>query len=304
MGLQDPIQVKVEVPLVSLDVTVTDAQGKSVTTLNQGDFDIFEDGTPQSIKNFSPADSPYSVLILLDCSESTHDRMNLLIASMSRFIDQLRTDDKVAIAAFGSSVHVIYDWNSDRRHKIDFNDDPICKDTDFYGAIDWGVKKLHAVTGRRGMVVFSDGFQTDVARKEAIINGNKVRRVVPPQDDKEFQKVLRKVQSAGTPIYMVAVDTDINPGEEYAGPVPDLQQIRARLEQMTAASGGHMAFPKAPRDVAPLFLQIGRELGTAYSIAYTPPKAASGTTHTIEVRIRGGSYKVQQSRNAYTAIPN
>jgi Ca-activated chloride channel family protein len=289
-----------DVRLVSVDVTVVDAQGRSVPDRTREDFEILEDGVPQTIRNFSPVDSPYNVLFLLDCSESTRDRLKLLVDTMEQFVSQLRPSDRIAVAAFGSRVHTLLDWSSDKKRKINFVDDPICRSTDFYSALDWSVRKLRDVSGRRGVVVFSDGFQTEVARKEVVVNGTRVLRVIPPKDDREFQRVATRVREAGSPFYFIAVDTDLNPGPSYAGPVPDLQQIRARLEQLADESGGQIVFPKTAKDVVPLFIQIARELGTSYSLAYTPPHARDGGYHSIVVRVRGGTYQVHQSRKGYT----
>jgi Ca-activated chloride channel family protein len=295
-----PDSISLDVHLVSLDVTVVDSQGKSVSDRSRDDFEILEDGVPQNIRNFTPVNSPYNVLFLLDCSESTRDRLKLLMDTMEQFVGQLRASDRIAVAAFGSRVHTLLDWSSERKRKINFVDDPICRSTDFYGALDWSVRKLREVPGRRGVVVFSDGFQTEVARKEVPVNGTRVMRVIPPKDDHEFQRVATRVRQAGAPFYFIAVDTDLNPGPSYAGPVPDLQQIRARLEQLADESGGQIAFPKNTQDVVPLFLQIARELGTSYSLAYSPPHARDGKYHKVEVRVRGGSYQVHQSRKGYT----
>lgn len=295
-----PDAIRMDVRLVSLDVTVVDAQGRSVSDRTREDFEILEDGIPQTIRNFSPVDSPYNVLFLLDCSESTRDRLKLLADTMEQFAGQLRASDRIAVAAFGSRVHTLLDWSSDRKRKINFVDDPICRSTDFYSALDWSVRKLRDVSGRRGVVVFSDGFQTEVARKEVLVNGTRVLRVIPPKDDREFQRVAVRVREAGSPFYFIAVDTDLNPGPSYAGPVPDLQQIRARLEQLAEESGGEIVFPKNAKDVVPLFLQIARELGTSYSLAYTPQHARDGGYRNIVVRVRGGSYQVHQSRKGYT----
>lgn len=295
-----PDAIRMDVRLVSVDVTVVDAQGRSVPDRTREDFEILEDGIPQTIRNFSPVDSPYNVLFLLDCSESTRDRLKLLVDTMEQFVGQLRASDRIAVAAFGSRVHTLLDWSSDKKRKINFVDDPICRSTDFYSALDWSVRKLRDVSGRRGVVVFSDGFHTEVARKEVVVNGTRVLRVIPPKDDREFQRVASRVREAGSPFYFIAVDTDLNPGPSYAGPVPDLQQIRARLEQLADESGGQIVFPKTAKDVAPLFLQIARELGTSYSLAYTPPHARDGGYHSIVVRVRGVSYQVHQSRKGYT----
>jgi Ca-activated chloride channel family protein len=295
-----PASINLDVRLVTVDVTVVDSQGRSVSDRTREDFEILEDGIPQTIRNFIPVESPYNVLFLLDCSESTRDQLKLLVGTMQQFVGQLRPTDRIAVAAFGSRVHTLLDWSSDKKRTINFVDDPICRSTDFYGALDWSVRKLREVSGRRGVVVFSDGFQTEVARKEVTVNGTRVLRVIPPKDDHEFQRVAARVRQAGAPFYFIAVDTDLNPGPSYAGPVPDLQQIRARLEQLSDGSGGQIAFPRNTQDVVPLFLQIARELGTSYSLAYTPPHARDGKYHKVEVHVRGGNYQVHQSRKGYT----
>ena len=97
-------------------------------------------------------------------------------------------------------------------------------------------------------------------------------------------------------------DTDINPGKEYSGPVPDLQQIRARLEQLTTDTGGSITYPKTPAEVVPMFLEIGKDLGVSYSLGFVPTKPTDNKPHRIEIRTRGEEgYKVHQSRDSYIA---
>jgi VWFA-related protein len=295
-----PYSIHVDVPIVSVDVAVTDSGGKAITNLTRSDFVILEDGIPQTIRNFSSASTPYDILLLFDCSESTRDRTTLLLATMTRFTDQLRPEDHLAIAAFGQEVQVLQDWNQAKGKAIDIQTSAVCSGTNFYEALEWSTRKLRGLTNRRGVIVLSDGFDANIKRKEVQVNGNKVRRVVPPSEDRDFQKALRAVRESAAPFYFVAVDTDINPGPRYAGPVPDLQQVRARLELLASESGGRIVFPREPRDAAPMFLQIGRELSASYSLGYSPEKTGAnrGTVH-IEVRVPGGSYRIQQSRTEY-----
>ena len=127
---------------------------------------------PQNIRNFISVDSPYNVLFLLDCSESTRDQLKLLVNTMQQFVGQLRTTDRIAVAAFGSRVHTLLDWSSDKKRAINFSTTHLPIDR-FLWRPDWSVRKLREVAGRRGVVVFSDGFQTEVARKEVTVNGTR-----------------------------------------------------------------------------------------------------------------------------------
>lgn len=295
-----PYAITLDVPLVSVDVTVMDPMGHAITTLNRYDFEIFDNGEPRPLQNFSPVSTPYNVVLMLDCSTSTRDRLILLVSAMARFADQLRPHDKAVIAAFGSDVQLVVDWDADKKKPLNIPESLSCQQgTNFYNALEWAENKLRGITGRKGVVVFSDGQDSNVARKDVMVDGLKMRRVVPPSDDREFQKVLKIAKESSTPFYFVAVDTDINPGKDYAGPTPDLQQIRARMEQMSDQTGGRIVFPKEARDVVPLFLQIGRELGISYSMAFTPSATRDNKPHKIEVRVPGEDYKVHQSRDSY-----
>jgi Ca-activated chloride channel family protein len=296
---QDAGVIRVDVPLVSVDFSVTDSMNHAVTDLNRDDIEVFDNGEARAIQNFSPVKTPYNVVLLLDCSESTRDRLNMLVSSMARFGDQLRVQDKAAVAVFGTEVLQVMDWNLDKQKAIHIPDLPICHGTEFYSALEWAMKKLREVNGRRAVVVFTDGRESDVARKGVKVNGTEVRRVVPPAEDRAFQNVLKQARDSRAAFYFVAVDTDINPGREYGGAIPDLQQFRARMEVMADETGGRAVFPKQPTDVVPFFLKIGSELGISYSVGFSPAKNSDSKPHRIEVRVRGREYTVHQSRDSY-----
>jgi len=293
-----PFTIDLDVPLVSVDFTVVDTTGKPVTDLNRYDFQVFDNGVSRPIQNFSPVQSPYNLVLLLDCSGSTQDRVNMLVSTIARFADQLRPQDKAAIAVFGSEIAVVADWNGVQK-PINLKDSPVCRGTGFYDALSWAEKKLRGVTGRRGIVVFSDGADSDMDRKSVKIDGINVRRIVPPSEDQEFQKLLKTVRESNVPFYFVAVDTDLNPGKDYAGPVPDLQQIRARLEQLAQITGGRIAYPQSSGEVVPMILQIGRDLGISYSLGFSPANENGKGPHKFEVRTRSEDYTVNSSRTTY-----
>jgi VWFA-related protein len=286
---------------LSLDVTVFDPHGRAVTNLNRSDFELLEDGVPQKIGSFTPVDTLYNVLLLFDCRDDTRDRLSLLTGALARFKNELRPGDRMEIAVFGSEVHVVLDWNSERSGEIHIGENPICKNTDLYGALDWSMKEILKVTGRRSVIVFSNGYQSEIHRQEMQVNGVKVERIVPPIKDTPFQRILKKARESGTPFYFIAVDTDFNPGSQAADSVQDLQQLRARVEQLAEVSGGRVGFPRESSEVVPLFLQIGRELGASYSLSFTPQHTRDSNYHTINVRVRGENYIVQPSRKGYTA---
>jgi hypothetical protein len=298
---QDTNSIRVDVGAIEPKVTftVTDEMGKTVADLFQYDFELLDNGEPRRIEHFARVKTPYSVVVLLDCSDSTRPRANLLVSTMARFGDHLRMDDRFVFAAFGSEVKTFLDWN-DEKVPFSIPDSPICHGTNFYAALDWAEKKLRGMPGRHGIVAFTDGQESDVARKEVSINGLKVRRVVPPEDDREFQKILKTARASNALFYFVAVDTDLNPGPEYNGPVADQKQIRARMELLAKDTGGRIVFPDMPGDTGDLFRDIRQDLGVAYSLDFAPTKSKDGIPRKIEIRVRGEDhYQVHQSRDSY-----
>jgi VWFA-related protein len=294
-----PYTISINVPLVSVDFSVIDSKGKPVTDVNRYDFDIFDNGERRAMQSFTPVRNPYNLVLLLDCSESTRERMNLLIATLARLADQTATNDRIAIAVFGTGIQVLRDWDG-KETSVNTVEDPMCHGTNFYAAMDWAQKKLRDASGRRGVVVFTDGRESEIARKQVTVDNVKVRRIVTPEEDGEFQKVLKSAREAGASFYFVAVDTDLNPGSSYGGPIEDLQQIRARMTRMAEATGGSVVFPNEPREVAEFFVQISHDLAISYNTSFTPVQIKDGKVHKIEIRPRGEEgYRVRQSRSAY-----
>jgi len=287
-------QLRVDVPLVSVDVSVTDSNGRPVSTLTKDDFLVFEDGVPQNIQNFSPVEIPYNVLLLFDCSGSTKPQQALMLTAMRRLISRLRAQDVIAIAQFGTSVDLRLDWKPRNTQGVDVELGTYagCDNTDFYGALDWSARKMSGVAGRKGVVVYTDGLGPMPMRGS---------RPVDSVDDPAFQKVLQAARASRASFNFVAIDTDLNPrAGTPVSMIYTLQQARARMEQLADASGGRMVFPKSDEDVIPMYEQIGRELETSYSIGYVSSNVGKENRfRTIEVRLRDETLKVRQSRTSY-----
>src|SRR5579884_2545246 len=85
--------LKIDVPVVTLDVTVQDASGQQVGNLSASAFEVYEDGKRQDIRYFAPVSTPYSILLLFDRSGSTQDQWPLMQRAVAGFILTLRAQD-------------------------------------------------------------------------------------------------------------------------------------------------------------------------------------------------------------------
>jgi Ca-activated chloride channel family protein len=306
---QEPFRVEVDVSLITLDVMVSDSTGRPVTTLEREDFEVLEDGVPQVIGSFAPVDSPYSVLVLFDCSDSTEPNWRFLAESMSRFFARLRPQDNISVAQFGGGYKLLLDWKPRGTGGMDIrvdSQDYTCNRTDFYGAVNKALTSLRKNTGRRGAIILTDGDHNGIPL-ERIDGSPSGGRKVDFERDPDFQKLLRTVRSSDSVLYFVAVNTDLNPsglpgsrGRFNPEVIYDMLQVRSRLEQLAEVSGGRVSYPKEPGDVVPMFEQIGRDLGTSYGLGYSSSnKTKEAGYRKIEVRLRDKSLQVRQSRAGY-----
>ena len=303
---QEPFVVTLDVDLITLDVGVSDASGRPLLSLTRDDFEIYEDGKVQEIRSFASVETAYSVLMLFDCSGSTQPSWPFLVEAMNRFTGSLRPQDGIAVAQFGSGFKKLLDWTPRSGKGFEITIEPAdktCSGTDFYGALDRALDEFRGVKGRKGALVLTDGQDQEIP-----VQRRTNARFVDSAEDREFQKLLRTIQSGGVAFYFIAVDTDLNPAlptsDRGYNParIYNMQQQRSRLQQLAEASGGRVGFPQKPQDVIPLYAQIGAELGSSYGLGYTSAnKTKDGKYRRIEVRVRDKSLKVRQSREGYEA---
>jgi VWFA-related protein len=310
--------LKVDVPVVSVDVTVTDTLGTPVNNLGKADFKILENGVPQQIQYFEPASSPYNVLLLFDKSGSVQHKRVFMQRAILAFIANLRPNDRLAIGTFGYELEMHVGWSDSRRKAIDalpnlVNAEPT-GGTDLYGSLERVLSRgFKDITSRRAVIVLTDGRDTSVYLQ--LVSKN---RMADPQEDHDFQKVLRMARQKRIPIYFAAINTDQNlepntvGGDEYRNlktifpnstiPSQFLVEVRSRMEQLADVSGGSLLFPKQIEDIIPMYERIGRELGLSYSLGYIPTNpAADGSFRRIEVRPLQSGLRATQSRPGYTA---
>jgi VWFA-related protein len=307
--------LQVDTRLVTLDIGVLDGNNRPLTSLTKDDFSVYEDGELREIQYFSNVDNPYNVLALFDCTGSTRDSWPFLLQSLNRFLGSVRPQDRVAVAAFGNPTQTILDWTPRSTGTLNVQmqmPSPLCDQTNFYGAVTWAVKKAREMNGRKGVVVFTDGVHSGIPSKRVRIDGINLNRFVDPAQDVAFMSMLRAVERSDTVFYFIAVNTDIAPGNSDAADLfpgtqytplalYNMQQVRSRMEQIVKVSGGRIVFSQRTSDTGMLFEQIVQQLGTSYSLGFTPSPATDGSYRRIVVRVRGDGMKVRQSKDGYFA---
>ena len=111
-----PTTLSVDVKVVTLPVTVRDKKGKIVRDLTKDDFELQEDGKPQSIRYFSQETNlPLTVGLLVDTSMSERDNIDQERSASRSFLDQMitRPADRAFVIHFDREIELLQDLTSD-----------------------------------------------------------------------------------------------------------------------------------------------------------------------------------------------
>jgi VWFA-related protein len=158
--------------LIGVPVIVTDANGRYVSDLQQADFEIVEDNVKQNVVSFLPASAPLSVVLLLDTSVSTQEKLGDIRRAAQTFVDQLAKADRIKVITFDDQVRELSEFTADRAviKKAIANIQPGYS-TKFYDGMNVALEALREVGGRKAIVIFSDGvdYRSDYATEEGTL---------------------------------------------------------------------------------------------------------------------------------------
>ncbi len=186
---QDVETVKVETNLVTVPVIVSDRGDRYLTDLKQEDFTVYEDGVQQEISFFETVTAPFHVVLMLDTSASTQDKLGQIQQAAIAFTEQLQKADRVKVMSFADSIRELSDFTSDRAVlQWAIRDTRPGRGTKLYDAMAAGLKALQKVKGRKAIVIFTDGVDSY-------------------SDRESYDKNRRMIEEAGIIIYPIRYDT-------------------------------------------------------------------------------------------------
>jgi Ca-activated chloride channel family protein len=254
--------------MVEVYATVTDRLGQPIAGLKSSDFEVTEDGVPQRITAFAFGEFPLAVAIGLDRSFSMAGSGNRLAVAKSAartFIGQLRRSDQVMVVAIGSDTGVVAPLSTDHRAALDAIDRlDAWGTTPLYDATLAAIEAIQPATGRRALVLFSDG--TD------------------RYSDTAAATLVDRARRGDVLIYPIALGASRPPV----------------FAELAAATGGRSFFAREPRELAADVTSIAGELRMQYLLGYVParPPAPDGSWHAIEVRVDRPDARVR-ARDGY-----
>ena len=107
--------LKVNVPLVNVDVMVTTKDGQFVPGLKQENFRILEDGVPQQVTHFTVSQAPITAVLLVEFASTSYSFLRDALQASYAFAGSLKKDDWVAVSYYDMQPHILVDFTQDKR---------------------------------------------------------------------------------------------------------------------------------------------------------------------------------------------
>jgi Ca-activated chloride channel homolog len=316
----DSSRIRVSVVLVQLNVAVTDNKGNYISGLGPEDFAISEDKIPEKTATFEEGNGPTrhlmdvgssdgksvtvaektsagdsalegaarfagaNVFILFDTSNYMYRGFVFAQDAIADFIRSLEGVSKLALYSYSRDLSKVTTLTPDRSQVLRGVRNTVAgDDAALYNGLLLTVKDAAQLTGRKAIVVFS--------------NGPDNASLVPPED------VAELAQSTGTIIYMISTQA------AEAEPVST-----AVFERMSKATGGKAYFSKDWQDEKQAFASIRDDLAHLYSISYYPQQNPNHGWRNISVKLVGknlqkyhirtrAGYRLLQTTQASVAPP-
>ncbi|MEO6213048.1 MAG: VWA domain-containing protein [Vicinamibacterales bacterium] len=221
---------------VEVYASVTDASGKPVRGLEMADFQLLEDGVPQTISAFAAGAFPLRVAVALDRSFSmAGEPLRAVKAGTRAFLSALRPTDESIVLGIGSEVTTVASASDARAEQSKAVE----------GLDSWGRTKLNdaiidavaatdGTRGRRAVVILSDGDERD--------------------SDASASNVIDHARRSNVMVYPVAI------GKERP----------ALFAELSTVTGGRSFHARDLRTLDATLRTIAEELGQQYLIGYSP----------------------------------
>ena len=288
--------VRVDTELVTLNVSVIDrSTNRGLKGLVQSDFQLFEDGAPQQIANFESSNAPFNLVLLIDLSLSTQDKLALIRDAALQFVAAARPADRIGIVTFTHEAVIVSRLTSDRaalRERINAIEKPKGS-TNVYDSIAFVMDEVfkEAKDSRRNAIVLmSDGLDSTM------------ENVPGPGSTIGYEDLLSRLREFDGVLYSLWLNVET----EYSSLSPlDIQPetydlAHDQMEKFAEAGGGLFYEVEKLEDLADAYERVVADLGTVYSLSYRPTnRLRDGKWRTIHLKVARPNAVARGKRGYY-----
>jgi len=289
--------LKVNVPLVNVDVLVTSKDGQFIPGLKKENFRVIEDGVPQTVSRFNVSEAPITSVLLVEFANIYYVFTIQALQASYAFVNSLKKDDWIAVAYFDMQTHILVDFTQDKKAAYGALNQlriPGFAETNIFDALYDTLDRLDRVEGKKYVILVTTGVDT-------------FSRIT-------YDKILKKVKDTkDVTIFPVSVGfivreyCDVHPGycrnaHGMGIPVGRMDYLQGDNEMRTFASmtGGRAYFPRFQGELPELFGDISTDIRHKYSLAYSPTNTKlDGTYRKLKVQVvapDGGPLKVRDQK--------
>lgn len=288
---QQPPIFKSGARTVAVYATVTDGDGRLVPDLNQEDFEVRDGGKTVPIAVFSKEVQPITLVMMLDRSGSMRGNFQLVDQSAEAFVRAMQPADKAKIGSFAEKVQLDpEEFTSDHAALIKILRTRLQQrgPTPLWNAMDMSVNELKAQSGRRVILLFTDGADNPMNFK---------------LNNMSFMDVQRRAQESDVMVYAIGLesrDPSAGIGGGGFGGAGGSSRPDPGLPAIAGETGGGYFELRSSAELSSTFAKVADELRRQYLIGFEPQKL-DGKMHKIEVRIKKGGMKVRARKEYHAA---
>jgi len=279
--IREPRTLRSSVEVTAVTVTVRDGDGRLVPNLPRSVFEVYEDGVPQTMTQFTSERVPVGVGLLLDVSDSMFGQriVDARLAVERFLVDLLAPEDAFFVMTFNHIPQLVTPWTeSAERASVRTTLERVRAfgGTAIYDTVAAALPLIgERPRDRAALVLISDGADT--------------------ASDVSLRGLRSSLLRTDAFVYAIAIDST------------QRQAINTRvnpeaLSEITNQTGGRTEVVKDTADLAGATARIAEELNTQYVLGYSSPHPGDGKYHSIRVAVSTAGYRVR-ARNGYVAAP-
>jgi Ca-activated chloride channel homolog len=258
---QQPTVFRSATRTVPVYATVTDADRRLVPDLQQGDFELYDNGKKQEISIFENEIVPFSAVLALDTSASMTMNIEFVQEAAAQFVIRMLPEDSASVGFFNSKVRFSPGLSSDRDALARYirNDMHFGNETRLWDAFDGALDHLSEATGRRVIVALTDGEDYG--------------------SDRSGGDVLDRAQREDVMVYAIGIESRFHNGLQWTVTRPG-----GSFRKMANETGGGYFELKKSADLNTTFSRVVQELHSQYLLGFTPTNL-DGKEHKLEIKV-------------------
>ena len=270
-------KIKVTTQSVPVYVTVMDADKRLVPDLVLDDFEVLDNGKPQTVNVFENKPVPITTVVMLDTSGSMTVALDFVKEGAEQFLLRLLPEDRAQVGEFNDKIRFHPGSFIDDRDRLVYllkNELDFGYPTRLYDAVDESLARLETADGRKVVLVFTDGDD----------NSSKIG----------VGKVMDRAREKDVMIYAVGLVNEYLSGDRKVRSQPD-----RGLKKLAEDTGGGYFELKRTADLNATFTQVAQELHSQYVLGFSP-ETMDGKVHKLEVRVKRAGM-IARARKTYVA---